>query len=147
MPTLAENKKVRFDYDVLETFEAGLVLTGQEVKSTRAGGLSLKGAFVTFHNNAPALTNATIAPYKNAGPLPDYDPTQSRKILLHKKEAEYLRGKVREEGLTIVPLSVYTKARLLKISVALCRGRKTHDKRAAIKKRDALREIRQIARS
>lgn len=144
MATLADNKKIRFDYDVLETLEAGLVLSGQETKSVRNGGISLKGAFVTFRGDAAMLTNATIAPYKNAGPLPDYDTTHSRKLLLHKKQVEYLRGKMQEEGLTIVPLQVYTKARFIKVAVALCRGRKTFDKRAALKKRDTEREMRRV---
>lgn len=146
MPTLAENKKARFDYEVLETLEAGLVLTGQEAKSTRNGGVTIKGSFVTFRGNMPMLTGAQIAPYKSAGIIKDYDPTVSRKLLFSKKEIYYLKAKAQEEGLTIVPLKVYTKARFIKLEVAVARGKKTYDKREAIKKRDFEREKRQLAR-
>jgi SsrA-binding protein len=142
MSTFADNRKVRFDYDVLEHYQAGIVLSGQEVKSVKAGHLSLSGAFVTFHNNEALLTNAHITPYPQAGPLPDYDPTQSRKLLLKKREIIYLREKMHEEGLTIVPLKVYSSNRLIKVEIAVARGKKLYDKRESIKKRDTDREIR-----
>jgi len=141
MPQLADNKKVFFDYEILEKFEAGLVLFGHEVKATKAGQISLKGAFITFHNNKAYLTNATISKYKQAGKMDDYDPIRSREILLHKKEIRYLQGKFAEKGLTIVPLSVYTKNRLVKIEIAVARGKHAFDKRESIKKKDVEREM------
>ncbi len=139
--SLASNKKAFFDYEILEKFQAGLVLTGQEAKSVKAGHMSLKGTFVTFHNGDAYLTNANITKYPQAGLLPDYDPTHSRRLLLRKREIRYLQGKLAEKGLTIVPLSVYTKNRLIKVEIAVGRGKKQYDKRETIKKRDTDREI------
>ncbi len=141
MPDLAENKKALFNYEILEKYEAGIVLSGQEVKSAKAGQIALKGSYVTFHNGKAFVLNMHINKYKPAGPLPQYDPTRTRELLLHKKEIAYLQGKSMEKGLTIVPLRVYTKQRLLKIEVAVARGKKTYDKREAMKKRDIKREI------
>ena len=145
--SLAINKKALYDYEILEKFEAGLVLSGQEVKSVKAGQISLKGAFVTFHNNKAYLTNAHITKYKQAGNMADYDPTQSRELLLHKREIHYLQAKSQEKGLTIVPLSVYTKQRFVKLEIALAKGKKEFDKRETIKKRDSDRELRQILKT
>ncbi len=144
MSNLADNRRARFDYDILETYEAGLVLTGQEVKAAKEGQISLASSFVTFYQGNPYLTNTQISRYKHAGPLPDYDPTHSRRLLLRKKEIHALLGKVAEKGLTIVPLKVYTRGRYIKVEIALARGRQKFDKREAIKKRDATREIRKI---
>lgn len=142
MPTYASNKKAYFDYEIQETLEAGLMLTGAEVKSVRAGQISLKGAYITFHGTGVSLLNAHISPYARAIRDPGYDPTQTRRVLLHQKEIAYLREKLQEKGLTAVPLSVYTKGRYIKISVGLARGKKHYDKRASIKKRETDREIR-----
>jgi len=141
---LAENKKALFDYEILEKYEAGLELSGQEVKSAKAGQIALKGSYVTFHNGKAYVLNMHITKYKPAGALLDYDPTHTRQLLLHKKEIAYLQGKSMERGLTIVPLRVYTKQRLLKIEIAVARGKKTHDKRAVLKERDIKREINKI---
>ncbi len=141
MPTYATNKKALFDYEVLEEFEAGIVLSGAEVKSVRSGQINLKGSFITFHQNSPILTNAHISPYKFAR-AEQYDPTHPRQILLKKKEISYLRGKTAEQGLTIVPLSVYTTRQRIKLKIALVRGKKSHDKRSSIKKRETEREVR-----
>ncbi|MEK7131493.1 MAG: SsrA-binding protein SmpB [Patescibacteria group bacterium] len=138
---LAENKKALFDYEILEKYEAGLELSGQETKSAKMGQINLKGSYVTFHNGKAYVLNMHINKYKAAGPLPDYDPTHTRQLLLHKKQIAYLQGKSMEKGLTIVPLQVYTKQRLLKIEVAVARGRKTYDKREVIKKRELKREL------
>ncbi len=138
---LAENKKAQFDYEILEKYEAGLKLTGQETKSAKMGQINLKGSYVTFHNGQAYVLNMHINKYKAAGPIPDYDPTHTRQLLLHKKEIAYLQGKSMEKGLTIVPLQVYTKQRLLKIEVAVARGKKTYDKREVIKKRELKREL------
>ena len=138
---LAENKKALFDYEILEKFEAGLVLSGQEVKSAKMGQINLKGSYVTFHNGKAFVLNMHINKYKAAGPLPDYDPTHSRQLLLRKKQIAYLQGKSMEKGLTIVALRVYTKQRLIKLEIAVARGRKTYDKREVIKKRELKREL------
>jgi len=138
---LLENKKAFFDYEILEKIEAGLKLTGQEVKSAKAGQINLKGTFVTFHNGEAYVTNMHINKYKAAGPMPDYDPTHSRQLLLRKKQIAYLQAKSHEKGLTIMPLSVYTKGRLIKIEIAVARGKKLYDKRESIKNRELKREL------
>lgn len=141
MPTYALNKKAKFDYEILEDLEAGLVLTGQEVKSIRTGHISLNGTYITFHGDDAFLTNVHIPKYKFAGNIKDYDPERSRKILLKQKEIAYLRGKSQEKGLTIVPLSVYTKGRHIKLKIAVVRGKKKYDKRRSIKERELKREV------
>ena len=140
MATYSVNKKALFDYAILDRFEAGIVLSGPEVKAVRAGHISLGGAFVTFHRTDALLTNAHISAYAPAGKLPDYDPTRSRKLLLKQKEIAYLRGKSQEKGLTIIPLSVYTRGRHIKIEVGIGRGKKQYDKRETVKKRERKRE-------
>jgi len=141
MPALTTNKKARFDYEILETFEAGIVLSGQEVKSVRSGSARLSGSFVTFQGNIPYLTNILIPGYKHATVEKDYVPDASRKLLLKKKEINYLRGKLEQKGLTIVPLSLYTSGRLVKVEIGLAQGKKQFDKRRTIKEREAKREI------
>jgi SsrA-binding protein len=143
MPTLAVNKKAKFDYEILDTIEAGLVLTGAEVKSIKAGSVQLKGAFLHIKDNELWLKNAYVAPYKPAGDSADYDPYQDRKVLVHKRELKKLIGKRQSEGLTIVPLSLYTKGNLIKLDFALARGKKKYEKRDAIKKRDVDRRLRE----
>ncbi len=118
-----------------------MVLTGQEAKAIRAGRMSLKGAFVTFYGNQLQLTNANIAPYQYAGELKDYDPTQTRGLLLHKREIKHLQGKLKVKGLTMVPISVYNKNGRLKLEFALAKGKKEFDKRETIKAREAKREM------
>jgi SsrA-binding protein len=145
--SLAENKKALFDYEILEKLEAGLELYGYEAKSAKDGNINLKGAFVTFHGEDAMLTNAHIGKYKPAGKMPDYEPERSRRLLLHKKEINYLRGKSQEQGLTIVPLRVYTKNRFVKVEVAVARGKKRFDKREALKKRDSDREIKRTLKN
>lgn len=141
MPTYADNKKARFDYDILETIEAGLVLSGQEVKSIRGGHISLKGGFVTFHGNDAYIINVHIPKYRFASAIHGYNPESSRKLLLKKKEIQYLRGKTAEQGLTIVPLAVYASGPLLKMKIGLAKGKKKWDKRESIKKKEMKREM------
>lgn len=141
MSTLAINKKANFDYFLVDTYEAGLVLSGQEVKSARSGQVSLKESFVTLKGSELYLTNAYIAPYKQAGLKQINDPTRSRKLLLRKSEIRQLIGKVRTEGLTLVPIKLYTKKRLLKLSFAIGKGKKKFDKREDIAKKEANRSI------
>ena len=142
MAVLAINKKADFDYEFLEKFEAGIVLTGQEVKSIRAGQASLAGSFVVLNRKGEAfLTNAQIPPFKFAGPLPSYDPRRSRKLLLRQKELNYLIGKLKQSGLTLIPISLYTKNSKIKLEFALARGKRKSDKRRVIKEREVKKDI------
>lgn len=136
MKDLATNKRARFDYDILSTYEAGLVLTGQEVKSVKTGHMSLKGAFVTLHNNELYLTNAMIPRYEHASPTLFHDPHRSRKLLLKRSEISALIGKKKTDGLTLVPIRVYTKRRYIKLLFGVGRGKKRYDKRQTIKKKE-----------
>jgi SsrA-binding protein len=142
MPTLATHKKARFDYDILETIEAGLKLTGNEVKALRTSGVKLTGAFVGFRKDSAYLANLHIPKYKYSTVTSEFNPERNRTLLLHSKQIDYLRGKSQEKGLTIVPLSVYTKGNLIKVALGVARGKKRHDKRESIKKRDIDRETR-----
>ncbi len=141
MPTLAKNKKGLFDYQILETFEAGLVLTGKEVKSVKNGHINLKGSYISLKKGEAFLVNCHISAYKKAGIQPDYNPTQSRKLLLHKKEIKHLLGRIQQKGLTLIPIKVYTKGAIIKLEFGLAKGKKKIDKREIIKKRDMDREI------
>jgi len=148
MPTLAVNKRAKFDYEILETFEAGLILSGQEVKSIRLGHSSLQGAYVTLdRKNEVYLTNANISAYKQAGPLPNYDPTRPRKLLINKKEIDYLAAKMSSPGLTLIPLSFYTKNNRIKVEIALAKGKKKFDKRQSIKEREEKRKVQTLLKS
>lgn len=142
MPTLAFNKRANFDYEISDKYEAGLVLSGPEVKSVKMGHISLKESFVTLKGMELFLTNAHITPYKQAGEIKGYNPTQPRKLLLKKSEIKHLAGKVRIQGLTLVPISVYTKKRLVKLCFGLGKGKKKYDKRDDISKREVERNIR-----
>jgi SsrA-binding protein len=142
MPQLAFNKRALFDYEILEKFEAGLVLFGHEVKSVRSGKMSLLGAYVTIGRGSAWLINSHIPLYPKAGPKPDYDPDRTRRLLLHKRELDRLSGKLDQKGLTLVPISVYTKGSRIKIEFGLGRGKKQFEKKESIKKREIDREIR-----
>jgi SsrA-binding protein len=141
MSTIAKNKKAYFDYEILEAYEAGIVLTGHEVKSAKLGHISLKGAYVTIKNNEAYLTGANISPYQPANMPKDYDPTRSRKLLLNRTEISALIGKSKSDGLTLLPLLVYTKKGKIKVEVGLARGRRKYEKREKIKRRDTERDI------
>lgn len=148
MPILATNKKALANYDILEKIEAGIVLSGAEVKSAKMGGINLKNSYATLDSKSEFwLLNCHIAPYKPAaGHQRNYDPTGKRKLLLNKKEITSLIGKTKRAGLTIVPISVYTKGSLIKVTLALATGKKKYDKREIIKKREIDREIRRKMR-
>jgi SsrA-binding protein len=151
MPTLAYNKRAKFDYEILATYEAGLVLFGHEVKSIRTGHVSLKGAYVTVKRtskNLPELLliNAHISMYKKASGIKDYDPTRPRKLLVKKNEIKHLLGKKDEQGLTLVPIKIYTKRSLIKLEFGIGKGKKKYDKREAIKKRETDRTIRTLTK-
>jgi len=141
MKTLSENKKAFFDYEVLEKFEAGIVLLGTEVKSIKSGHINLAGSYIVPKDNEFFLINANVPPYQPNNAPKDYDPLKSRKILLQKKEIDYLIGKVKQKGLTLLPLNVYTKGGKIKVEFGLALGKKKFDKRDSIKKREAQREI------
>ncbi|MFH1252945.1 MAG: SsrA-binding protein SmpB [Candidatus Uhrbacteria bacterium] len=140
---IAFNKRASFDYDFLETFDGGLVLTGAEVKSAKAGHVQLKGAFVLIRNGELWLKNALFSRYEPAGPQESYDPYRNRKILVRRRDINKLIGKIQTQGLTLVPIKVYRHRNLVKVSFALARGKKKYEKRAAIKKRDIERQIRE----
>lgn len=147
MKIIAKNKRAYFDYFVVETLEAGLVLTGAEVKSVKAGHVNLKGSFVSLMDGEPKIMNCHISAYKHAkSKQTSYDPTRTRKLLLNRKEVSSLIGLSGQKGLTLLPLSVYTKNGFVKIELGLCRGKKLHDKRQILRKKTADREIAQAMR-
>jgi len=142
MASYAENRKARFNYEFLEKYETGIELLGTEVKSVRAGQMSLEGAFVIIRGGEAFLINANIPPYQPLNAPKDYDPLRNRKLLLTKKEITELAGNEKNKNLTIVPISVYNKGRKIKVEIALVKGKKKFDKRETLKKRDTDREIR-----
>ena len=144
--TLAINKRAGYDFEFLETFEGGLVLSGAEVKSAKAKHLQLKGAFVSIRDGGLWLKNALIARYEPACEQPDYDPYRNRKVLINHRELKKLIGKIQIQGLTLVPIKVYLRRNRVKLSFALARGKKKFEKRAAIKKREIDRQIRERMR-
>ncbi|EFC79803.1 SsrA-binding protein SmpB [Parafrankia sp. EUN1f] len=140
---IAQNKRARHDYDILDTYEAGLVLMGTEVKALRAGRASLVDGFAQIADGEIWLHNVHIPEYTE-GTWTNHAPRRRRKLLLHRAEIEKLIGKTQEGGLTLVPLSLYFKDGRAKVEVALARGRKTYDKRHALAERDAAREMSRI---
>ncbi|MFC1501060.1 SsrA-binding protein SmpB [Elusimicrobiota bacterium] len=140
---VATNRKARFNYTILETFEAGIIFSGYEVKSLRKGQANLTDGFITFSNNGAYLNNIHIAPYSHqSSHVIDYNPTRSRKILLHKREITQLHSKVREKGLSLVPLELYfSKRGLAKVLLGLAKGKTAPDKRETLRKKAAKREI------
>ncbi len=142
--TIAVNRKIRHFFEILETLEAGIVLTGSEVKSLRAGRVSFKEGYVRFEQGEAFLVDVHIAPYENAG-YAQHDPVRPRKLLLHKDEIAVLTGKVEQKGLAVVPLKMYFKQGRVKVELALARGLKVHDRRETLKRkaveRDTAREI------
>jgi SsrA-binding protein len=140
MKIYAENKRGKFNYEIREDYEAGIELLGAEVKSVRAGQISLKEAFGTVRGTEIMLTNAHISPYKPAGNQ-NYEPTRPRRLLLKKQEALKLANQVQSAGMTLVPLKVYDKHGKIKVQIGLGKGKKKYDKRESIKKREQKREI------
>ncbi len=141
MTTFIQNKKATFNYEILETFEAGLVLSGHEVKAIRHGMGSLLGAYVIIRGSEAFLVKATITPYQVANTPKAYDPERARKLLLSQKEIRALEKKLNTAGLTIVPISLYSKKSKIKLEIALVRGKKKADKRETLKERDTKRDI------
>lgn len=142
MNIFAENKKAYFNYEILEKFEAGISLIGQEVKSIKNGRMSLKGAYVVIDKNGEVfLIGANVPPYQPKNAPADYRPDRSRKLLLRKREIDYLVGKSHQKGLTLIPLRVYNNKGKIKLEFGIGRGKKEFDKRELIKERDTKREI------
>ncbi len=143
---VAVNRKARHDYFILDSFECGIVLTGTEIKSVRAGNLNLKDSYASIENGELWLYGMHISPY-DKGTYYNHEPERDRKLLLHRHEIIRLNSKVREKGLTLVPLSVYIKGgRRAKVELGLAKGRTTHDKRDMIADRDAKRDIARAVR-
>jgi SsrA-binding protein len=142
MPILAVNKRATYDYEILERFEAGLVLTGPEVKSAKLGHVQLKGSYVTVSNGVASVINMHIGKYAPAGLQPSYNPTRTRALLLKKKEIDYLIGKRQEQGLTLIALKAFTQHNRVKLEFGLGRGKKKFDKRESIKKHEVKRDLR-----
>src|SRR5437899_9048235 len=143
---IATNRRARHEYEILETLEAGLVLRGTEVKSLRDGQVNFKDSYVTVRNGEPWLLGCHIAPYSH-GTDANHDPERDRKLLLHKREIARLSGKISERGLTLVPLRLYFKDGRAKVELGLARGKKLHDKRAAVREREVRREMDKTARA
>ncbi|MBQ3402702.1 MAG: SsrA-binding protein SmpB [Synergistaceae bacterium] len=143
---VAVNRKARHDYFILDSFECGIVLTGTEIKSVRAGNLNLKDSYASIENGELWLSGVHISPYEK-GTYYNHEPERDRKLLVHRHELIRLRNKIREKGLTLVPLSVYIKdGKRAKVELALVKGRTTHDKRDMIADRDAKRSIARAVR-
>ena len=140
---ITDNKKARFDYEITEKFEAGLVLTGSEVKSIRDGAVNLKDSYVSFRNGEAFLQNAHISEYQ-ASSYNNHHPERLRKLLLNKEEINKIMGKVQEKHLSCVPLKLYFKKGRVKVELGLGRGKKKHDKRQSIKKKESDRELARV---
>ncbi len=138
--SIARNKRARHDYHILDTWEAGLVLTGTEVKSLRDGRANISDAYGTIRDGEAYLLNLHISPYERGG-YSNHEPDRTRKLLLHRKEIRRLIGAVEREGLTLIPLEIYFKKGVAKVALALGKGKKLHDKRDSIKEREAKREL------
>ena len=140
LKTIADNRKARHDYFILESYEAGIELTGTEVKSIRDGGLNLKDSWISIDNGELFIKQMHISPYEK-GNIFNKDPLRTRKLLMHKREIMKLLGQVKQDGLTLIPISVYFKGSRVKVKVGLCKGKKLYDKRQAAAEKDAKRQI------
>lgn len=145
--TIAENRKARYEYEVLETYEAGIQLAGTEVKSIREGRVNLMDSYGLIRNGEAWLLNAHIAPYKASGQYFNHEPRRTRKLLLHQKEINRLIGQVEQKGLTLIPLKMYFKGNWIKLLLGLCRGKKLYDKRETVKRRQDQRQIERVMKS
>lgn len=138
---VADNRQVRFRYEILETYEAGIELKGTEVKSIREGKVNLRDGYALIRNGEAMLLNVHISPYQSSSDYFNHDPRRTRRLLLHRQEIRKLIGKVEQEGLTLVPLKMYLKRGFVKITIALGKGKKLHDKRETLKQRQDKREM------
>jgi len=137
---VAQNKNARRLFDLWDRYEAGIVLTGSEMKSIRAGRVSFKDSYVTFQQGEAFLVGMHIAVYENAG-YSGHEPDRDRKLLLHKREIDLLRGKVEQKGLTVIPMAMFLKRSLVKVEIALAKGKKIYDQREELKQRAVKRDI------
>ena len=144
--SIARNKRARYDYHIVETFEAGLVLTGTEVKSLRDGRANISDAYGIIKDGEAYLLNLHISPYESRG-YANHEPDRTRKLLLHRKEIRRLIGAVERQGLTLIPLELYFKRGMAKVALALGKGKKLHDKRETERERDADREMARAVRA
>ncbi|MCA1927224.1 MAG: SsrA-binding protein SmpB [Calditerrivibrio sp.] len=140
MKILSQNRKAYHDYEIEETYEAGIVLTGTEVKSCKNGQVNLKDSHIRISNGEAFLLNAHISPYEQ-GNYTNHEPTRTRKLLLHKREINKLAGKSQEKGLALIPLKIYLVKNRIKVEIALAKGKKSHDKRDEIRKKDMEKEF------
>ncbi|WP_448572130.1 SsrA-binding protein SmpB [Trichothermofontia sp.] len=138
---VADNRQARYLYEILETYEAGLVLQGTEVKSVREGKANLKDGYALIRNGEAWLLNVHISPHVTTSEYFNHDPRRTRKLLLHRQELRKLIGKVEQKGLTLVPLKLYLKRGLVKVTIGLARGKKIHDKREDLKRKETKRDI------
>ena len=138
---ISDNRQARYLYEILETFEAGIELVGTEVKSIRAGKVNLRDGYGLIRNGEALLINVHISPYQASGQYFNHDPRRTRKLLLHRREISKLVGKLEQQGLTLVPLKMYFKGSWVKVSLGLGKGKKLHDKRETLKRRQDQREI------
>ncbi len=146
MKVITENKRVYQKYEILEEIEAGISLIGQEVKSIKLGRINLSGSYVIIRGEQAYLIGAKIPPYQPKNAPADYQPDRTRRLLLKKSEIRYLIGKVQQKSLTLVPLKVYTKRGIIKLTFGIAKGLKKFDKREMIKKREIEQRIRRIVR-
>jgi SsrA-binding protein len=137
----AENRQARFNYEILETFEAGIELLGTEVKSIKSGQSNLRDAFALIRNGQVLLLNMYVAPHKTTSTIFNHEPTRTQRLLMHKQEIRKLIGKVQQKGLTMVPLKLYLKNGWIKVDLALVRNKKLYDKREDTKKREDKRDM------
>ncbi len=138
---ISDNRQARYLYEILETYEAGIQLTGTEVKSIRAGRVNLRDGYALIRNGEAWLLNVHISPYQGSGQYFNHEPRRTRKLLLHRKQINKLIGQVEQKGLTLVPLKMYFKDSWVKVSVGLAKGKKLHDKRETLKRRQDQREM------
>lgn len=138
---ISDNRQARYLYEIIETYEAGVQLVGTEVKSIRAGKVNLRDGYALIRNGEAWLTNVHISPYDTTGKYFNHEAKRDRKLLLHKKEINKLIGALQEKGLTLVPLKMYLKGEWVKVSLGLGKGKKLHDKRETIKRREDQREM------
>ena len=138
---VSDNRQARYLYEILETYEAGIELTGTEVKSIRAGKANLQDGYALIRDGEVWLINAHISPYTSSGQYFNHEPRRTRKLLLHREQIRKLIGKVEQQGLTLVPLKMYLKRGWVKVSIALGKGKKIHDKREDIKRRQDQRDM------
>ena len=139
--TMASNRRVRYDFHLLEDFEAGLVLKGSEIKSIRDAKVDISNAYVRISDGEAWLVNAYIAPYESAGVWTQHEPLRERKLLLHRKEIEFLKGRVEQQGLTIVVQRIYIVRGVAKVGISLARGKRHEDRRETIRRRDQERDM------